>query len=143
MTRLLNVMVPGNLALHLDFDGYVPQAMAHERALLRVCQEAVSNVIRHAEARRVKVAVRIDDRRVHLRIHDDGRGVGADTPRGFGFASMVLGAWQVNQGEDEYLIVFAAPLNADADPNTLQEVVEAVTFSTDRIEKQLSEADAF
>ena len=56
---------------------------------------------------------------------------------------MVLGAWQVNQGEDEYLIVFAAPLNADADPNTLQEVVEAVTFSTDRIEKQLSEADAF
>ena len=73
MTRLLNVMVPGNLALHLDFDGYVPQVILHERALLRVCQEAVSNVIRHAEARRVKVAVRIDDRRVHLRVHDDGR----------------------------------------------------------------------
>jgi len=49
----------------------------------------------------------------------------------------------VNQGEDEYLIVFAAPLNADADPSTLQEVFEAVTFSTDRIEKQLSDSDAF
>jgi signal transduction histidine kinase len=88
VTRLLNVMVPGNLALHLDFDGYVPQAIAHERALLRVCQEAVSNVIRHAEARRVKVAVRIDDKRVHLRIHDDGRGMGGQPSSGFGFASM-------------------------------------------------------
>lgn len=45
MTRLLPVMVPGNLALHLAFNGYVPQAVRHERALLRVCQEAVSNVI--------------------------------------------------------------------------------------------------
>jgi len=56
---------------------------------------------------------------------------------------MVLGAWQVNQGEDEYLIVFSSPLNADADPDTLREVVEAVTFSADRIEKQLSDSDAF
>jgi hypothetical protein len=47
VTRLLPVMVPGNLVLHLDFDGYVPQVLRNERALLRVCQEAVSNVIRH------------------------------------------------------------------------------------------------
>ena len=56
---------------------------------------------------------------------------------------MVLGAWQVNQGEDEYLIVFSSPLNADADPDALREVVEAVTFSADRIKKQLSDSDAF
>ena len=56
---------------------------------------------------------------------------------------MMLGAWQVNQGEDEYLIVFSSPLNANADPDTLKEVVEAVTFSADRIEKQLSDSDAF
>ena len=48
VTRLLPVMVPGNLSLRLDFDGYVPQVVRHEQALLRVCQEAVSNVIRHA-----------------------------------------------------------------------------------------------
>ena len=88
VTRLLPVMVPGRLSLHLDFDGYVPQAEAHERALFRVCQEAVSNVIRHAEAERVKVSVRVDAERVYLRVADDGRGVAQDAPRGLGLASM-------------------------------------------------------
>jgi hypothetical protein len=56
---------------------------------------------------------------------------------------MVLGAWQVNQGEKEYLVVFSAPVEAAADPATLQEVIEVVMFSADRIEKQLSPTDAF
>jgi hypothetical protein len=56
---------------------------------------------------------------------------------------MVLGAWQVNQGESEYLVVFSAPVEAAADPATLQEVIEVVMFSADRIEKQLSPTDAF
>ena len=120
VTRLLNVMVPGNLALHLDFDGYVPQAIVHERALLRVCQEAVSNVIRHAEARRVKVTVRIDDRRVHLRVHDDGCGVGADTPRGFGFASMerrideIGGSLKIRRRKPRGTVVVASVPRIDA-----------------------------
>jgi signal transduction histidine kinase len=88
VTRLLPMMVPGNLTLQLDFDGYVPQAIRHERALLRVCQEAVSNVIRHAEAGRVKVSVRVDGERVHLDVADDGCGVADDAPRGLGLASM-------------------------------------------------------
>ena len=88
VTRLLPVMVPGNLALRLDVDSYVPQALPLERALLRICQEAVSNVIRHAEARRVKVSLRVDAERVHLRVADDGRGIAADAPRGLGIASM-------------------------------------------------------
>jgi hypothetical protein len=56
---------------------------------------------------------------------------------------MVLGAWQVNQGQDEYLVVFSAPVEATASPATLQEVIEVVMFSADRIEKQLSPTDAF
>jgi signal transduction histidine kinase len=88
VTRLLPVMVPGRLALQLDLNSYLPQAARHERALLRVCQEAVSNVIRHAEARRVKVTVRVDGERVHLQVADDGRGIPEDAPRGLGLASM-------------------------------------------------------
>jgi signal transduction histidine kinase len=88
VTRLLPVMVPGNLGLHLDFLGYAPQAVRHERALLRVCQEAVSNVIRHAEAGRVSIVVRADSTRVHLEVADNGRGVADDAARGFGLASM-------------------------------------------------------
>jgi signal transduction histidine kinase len=88
VTRLLSMMVPHDLALHLDFDCYIPQALGHERALLRVCQEAVSNVIRHAGARRVEVSVGVVGERVRLEVADDGCGLPADAPRGFGLASM-------------------------------------------------------
>jgi signal transduction histidine kinase len=88
VTRLLPVMVPGNLVLHLDFDGYVPQALRNERALLRVCQEAVSNVIRHSGAGRVKVSVRVGDRDLCLRVLDDGRGIGSRASGGFGLVNM-------------------------------------------------------
>jgi hypothetical protein len=56
---------------------------------------------------------------------------------------MILGAWQVNQSEDEYLAVYLAQVDAAADAATLQEVIEVVMFSADRIEKQLSGQDAF
>ncbi len=56
---------------------------------------------------------------------------------------MVLGAWQVNQGKDEYLVVFSAQVSADADAAALREVIEVVMYSADRIEKELSGDDAF
>jgi hypothetical protein len=56
---------------------------------------------------------------------------------------MILGAWQVNQGKDEYLIVFSAPVNAAADASTLAEVIEVVTLSADRIEKELTGKDEY
>ncbi|MCX7055241.1 MAG: hypothetical protein NTU56_13760 [Proteobacteria bacterium] len=56
---------------------------------------------------------------------------------------MVLGAWQVNQGKDEYLVVFSAQVNADADAAALREVIEVVMYSADRIEKELSGKDEF
>jgi hypothetical protein len=56
---------------------------------------------------------------------------------------MVLGAWQVNQGQDEYLVVFAAQVSATADAATLREVIEVVMYSADRIEKEISGKDEF
>jgi hypothetical protein len=56
---------------------------------------------------------------------------------------MVMGAWQVNQSKDEYLLVFSYPIAADADAETLQEVIEAVTLSADRMEKELTGKDDF
>jgi len=58
-------------------------------------------------------------------------------------ARMILGAWQVNQGKDEYLVVFSAPVNAAADAATLAEVIEVVTLSADRIEKELTGKDQY
>ena len=58
-------------------------------------------------------------------------------------ARMILGAWQVNQGLDEYLVVFSAPVIAGADAAMLREVIEVVTISADRIEKELTGRDEF
>lgn len=58
-------------------------------------------------------------------------------------ARMILGAWQVNQGKDEFLIVFSAPVQANADAATLAEVIEVVTLSADRIEMELTGQDQF
>lgn len=58
-------------------------------------------------------------------------------------ARMILGAWQVNQAPDQYLVVFSAPISANADPVTLQEVLEVVAASTDRIEKKLAGKDEY
>ena len=56
---------------------------------------------------------------------------------------MILGAWQVNQGPEEYLVVYSAQIDAAGDAATLQKAIEVVMFSADRIEKQLSDQDAF
>ncbi len=56
---------------------------------------------------------------------------------------MILGAWQVNQGPEEYLVVYSAQVDAAGDAAALQKAIEVVMFSADRIEKQLSDQDAF
>jgi signal transduction histidine kinase len=47
--------------------------------LLHVAQEAISNALRHADARQVGVSLEIDDELVQLDIEDDGRGIHAPT----------------------------------------------------------------
>jgi signal transduction histidine kinase len=120
VTRLLPVMVPGNLVLRLDVAGYRPQAEPLERTLLRVCQEAVSNVVRHAEARRVKVSVTVDAGRVYLRVADDGRGLDPGAPRGLGIASMehrlaeLGGSLHIRPGRPRGTVVLASVPRRDA-----------------------------
>ena len=46
-----------------------------ELALFRALQEGLANVARHAEARRVEVALHIRDGAVELLVEDDGRGI--------------------------------------------------------------------
>jgi len=45
-----------------------------ELALYRIVQEALSNVVRHADAARVRVAMEVDSVRLHVAVEDDGRG---------------------------------------------------------------------
>ena len=88
LTRLLAAMVPESLELRFDFAAYEPQCLEHEEALFRVCQEAVSNAIRHAAARRLHVSAGIERDEVVLVVADDGRGIASGRAPGIGMRSM-------------------------------------------------------
>ncbi len=80
--------LPG-VEVHLDVD--VPEPLGQEAALVlvRAAQEAATNTLRHAAARRLEVTVsQDDDGALVLRAHDDGRGVPAVVP-GHGLQGMV------------------------------------------------------
>lgn len=49
--------------------------------IFRIVQESLTNVARHAQARRVDVDFRQDERGFHLRVQDDGRGFDPNAPR--------------------------------------------------------------
>jgi signal transduction histidine kinase len=53
-----------------------------------VCQEAVSNAIRHSGADALVVEARVDDLRVWLRVADDGGGLPINMRAGIGLKSM-------------------------------------------------------
>jgi signal transduction histidine kinase len=56
----------------------LPPAM--ETALFRIVQEALSNVAKHAQARKVKVVLAVTPQRVKLTVADDGVGFDAGRP---------------------------------------------------------------
>src|ERR1700692_4932294 len=47
---------------------------AARRELIRIGREALANVLKHAKATKVRLALLYTDREVHLRVHDNGRG---------------------------------------------------------------------
>ncbi len=85
---LLRRMLPEHIKLYMQFKGYVHQELTHEEALYRVCQEAVSNVIKHARAGRVEVTTQITERLLMLSISDDGDGIPSARRKGLGLTSM-------------------------------------------------------
>ena len=63
------------LALDLDIEPNAPRLPAQlEIAAFRVVQEALTNVIRHAQAARVAIAVRRTQKDMALTVRDDGQG---------------------------------------------------------------------
>ncbi|MCL4263189.1 MAG: sensor histidine kinase [Anaerolineae bacterium] len=69
--------------------GARPLPLPTEQTLFRVAQEALANVTRHSQARRVDLHLTFSDTAVTLTIHDDGRGFVPEAANtGLGLASM-------------------------------------------------------
>jgi signal transduction histidine kinase len=69
----------------------VPQELPTEweANILRIGQEVLTNVFRHAKASKVDVLLAFEDKQVRLNIHDDGRGFNpAEKSEGFGLQGM-------------------------------------------------------
>lgn len=69
-------------------DELPPLPAAVEVAAFRVLQEALTNVVRHAEATSCSILLHVDAGALCLEVTDDGRGVAAGSRTGVGLSSM-------------------------------------------------------
>ncbi|MFZ3214545.1 MAG: sensor histidine kinase [Candidatus Acidiferrales bacterium] len=78
------------VAVQFSLDGTVRRLPLNiEKGLLRISQEALSNVVKHAQAREVRIELFLDSDRARLSVRDDGQGFQPASNSGsFGLASM-------------------------------------------------------
>ncbi|RRO16710.1 HAMP domain-containing protein [Saccharopolyspora rhizosphaerae] len=76
------------VAVRCRIDGELP-ALGEEVELViyRVAQESITNAVRHANATRIELGVRVDPSEVRLRVRDNGKGIGS-APEGAGIRGM-------------------------------------------------------
>jgi signal transduction histidine kinase len=78
LTRLAEQSSTESLPIQLNIGGtYRPVAAKLEDEILRIAQETLSNVARHAQASRVAIDLRYHSNRLTLTISDNGRGFDA------------------------------------------------------------------
>ena len=85
--------IPGGISTTLDGGGWSARfTPEHEHELLRIAQEAVSNAVRHARARTIRISMADDETHWALAVTDDGSGLPEDpetsAQEGFGLTSM-------------------------------------------------------
>ncbi len=82
----------GQEEIELVLDGEPPADAVRDREVLRIAQEALQNVLKHAQAQHVVVTLRRDDGGLLLEVEDDGVGFEPDAPetrsRRLGLTSM-------------------------------------------------------
>lgn len=80
----------GGLLLWEQEEGIADPRLDHAQALqlYRIVREAISNALRHAQARHVRIRVRQRGATLYLDVTDDGPGLAAEAGRGQGLASM-------------------------------------------------------
>jgi two-component system, NarL family, sensor kinase len=125
LTKLLAAVIPESIAVRSSFSNYVPQRLDLEEALYRVCQEAVSNTVRHANARRIRVEAAVTQTHAVLRVSDDGNGLTTNFRPGVGLGSMrtriesLRGQFRIAQNEPQGTLIEARlpRLDREASPN--------------------------
>ncbi|SAK93814.1 PAS domain-containing sensor histidine kinase [Caballeronia ptereochthonis] len=88
------------LAIDLDIEGEEAEFQASAAtSIFRIVQEALTNIVRHAHASEVRIAIVCDETRCTLSIEDNGRGAQPDRPHAantFGLLGMGERVRQLN-----------------------------------------------
>jgi signal transduction histidine kinase len=78
-----------DLAVHVSIDESPRRLpISVEMELLRIVQEAIANVRRHARARNLWLSVTVEPPRAHITVTDDGQGLRPGRPDSFGITGM-------------------------------------------------------
>lgn len=104
----------------LHIEDMPPLSPRDEESLLRIVDEALANVLRHAGATQVDIALRREDARWHLSIRDNGRGITDASAGGMGLANLRQrandldgGTFELDSGPDRGTLVAVGFLVAD------------------------------
>jgi signal transduction histidine kinase len=81
LTEIVRQMSSSNrVQVTIQVSGPVSQfPPATEHHLLRICQEALNNAFKHAEAKNIQITLNYSDKLVRLSVADDGRGFAPDS----------------------------------------------------------------
>jgi signal transduction histidine kinase len=79
LRRLASLLAPETPEIRIEFGDYAAQVPTNEEMLFRMCQEALSNAIRHSGARLVTVRARLGGATLTVSIEDNGRGFDPET----------------------------------------------------------------
>ena len=90
------------IALRFELDDVPPLAAPIEESLLRILDEALSNVLRHSGATQVDIALRREAERLRLTIADNGRGPPDEAVSGMGLRNMRERAQVLSAGRFEF-----------------------------------------
>jgi signal transduction histidine kinase len=89
LTELLDTAEASGLRVELQVDGDPrPLPAPVDMAAYRIIQEGLTNVLRHAEARAVRLTLTHEPSRLTVRIRDDGAATSTDTAGGHGIDGM-------------------------------------------------------
>ena len=109
-----NALATAGVALETEITK-TPLPPAHEAVLVLALREAVTNIVRHAGARRCRITLHASSAQCWLMVSDDGRG--GNAPFGSGLTGMrerveVLGGSMTRDGRNGTVLMVSLPLTA-------------------------------
>ena len=108
-TRLGSVGIKVRVELTGEDRALAPQI---ETALFRVVQEAIANIVRHAEAQNAVISVEFEDATVRIEVEDDGKGFDVEAVRRQADKALGLGLL----GMEERIALLGGRFHIDSNP---------------------------